>query len=245
MFGFKTKPPISKNLTLPDGRVLEIDIKRHHAARRMKLRLGTCGTKVIVSMPPKMNERLAISFAKENIDWIKAQIFKQTLSQPFEIGSDIPVFGKKTILENIPPRTKGGLVKEGAGLPQILKVPSNPINFSTKTKVMLKKIAQDAMETHLKIIGPKIEKYPNEMKICDTKSRWGSCTSGGKISLCWRLVFAPPAVFQYVLAHEMAHLKEMNHSPKFWAEVARLMPDYKTHQKWLKQNGAMLHRIGL
>jgi predicted metal-dependent hydrolase len=77
----------------------------------------------------------------------------------------------------------------------------------------------------------------------DTRSRWGSCSAAGKLMFSWRLAMAPPEVLDYVAAHEVAHLVEMNHAPAFWAVVARLMPDYQRHRNWLKQNGATLQAI--
>ena len=76
----------------------------------------------------------------------------------------------------------------------------------------------------------------------DTRSRWGSCSAKGALGYSWRLILAPPDVLNYVAAHEVAHLAQMNHSPAFWAEVARLMPDYETPRAWLRREGGALHR---
>jgi predicted metal-dependent hydrolase len=76
----------------------------------------------------------------------------------------------------------------------------------------------------------------------DTRSRWGSCSATGALSYSWRLILAPPRVLDYVAAHEVAHLAQMNHSPAFWAEVARLMPDYESPRAWLRREGSALHR---
>ena len=81
------------------------------------------------------------------------------------------------------------------------------------------------------------------LTIRDTRSRWGSCSSAGALMYAWRLIMAPPAVLDYVAAHEVAHLREMNHAPAFWAIVARLCPDYENHRRWLRENGDQLHRI--
>jgi len=81
------------------------------------------------------------------------------------------------------------------------------------------------------------------LSLRDTRSRWGSCSSKGTLMYSWRLVMAPPAVLNYVAAHECAHLVEMNHSAAFWAIVAELMPDYATHRLWLRENGDRLHRV--
>ncbi len=74
----------------------------------------------------------------------------------------------------------------------------------------------------------------------DTRGRWGSCTAAGDLMFSWRLILAPDAVLDYVAAHEVAHLAEMNHSPRFWAAVARLCPDYAAQRDWLRQHGASL-----
>lgn len=80
------------------------------------------------------------------------------------------------------------------------------------------------------------------LSLVDTKTRWGSCSSRGAIRLNWRLVMAPTMVFDYVVAHEMAHLREMNHSKAFWAEVLRCDPKWEEHRKWLKSEGSRLQQ---
>lgn len=69
------------------------------------------------------------------------------------------------------------------------------------------------------------------------KRRWGSCSGAGNLNFNWKLVLMPPEILDYVVVHELAHRKEMNHSPRFWAEVEKILPDYKARRKWLKENG--------
>ena len=76
----------------------------------------------------------------------------------------------------------------------------------------------------------------------DPRGRWGSCSARGDVMYSWRLIMAPPVVLDYVAAHEVAHLAEMNHSPAFWAVVARLMPDFATPREWLRAHGSGLQR---
>lgn len=78
--------------------------------------------------------------------------------------------------------------------------------------------------------------------IRDQKTRWGSCSGEGNLNFNWRLIFAPAGVLDYVVVHELAHRKEMNHSPRFWKVVEDTMPEYRKYQKWLKENGRGLHR---
>lgn len=83
------------------------------------------------------------------------------------------------------------------------------------------------------------------LSIRDTRSRWGSCGPDGRIMLSLRLVLAPPAVFRYVVIHELCHLRWRGHGPRFWALVARQMPDFESHRDWLRRSGAELHRLPL
>jgi len=80
----------------------------------------------------------------------------------------------------------------------------------------------------------------DRIRIANQKTRWGSCSSKGTLSFNWRLMLAPPKVLEYVVVHEVCHLKEMNHSPRFWKLVEKFMPDYKEYKKWLKENGNTL-----
>ena len=82
----------------------------------------------------------------------------------------------------------------------------------------------------------------NRITVRDQKTRWGSCSGEGNLNFNWRLIFAPAGVLDYVVVHELAHRKEMNHSPRFWKVVEDTMPEYRKYQKWLKENGRGLHR---
>lgn len=85
--------------------------------------------------------------------------------------------------------------------------------------------------------------YPKRISVRDQSTRWGSCSSNGNLSFSWRLIFAPSFVLDYVAAHEVAHLKEMNHGPRFWRVVRDTMPDMHRARVWLKKNGSELHRF--
>jgi len=87
-----------------------------------------------------------------------------------------------------------------------------------------------------KLLGVKYKK----IKLSSAKTRWGSCSSKGYINLSWRLIMAPLDIIDYLVVHELAHLKQANHSPKFWQEVENILPDYKNRRNWLKENGHFL-----
>jgi predicted metal-dependent hydrolase len=85
---------------------------------------------------------------------------------------------------------------------------------------------------------------PAGLTVKDTRSRWGSCTADGTLSFSWRVILAPPYVLDYLAAHEVAHLAEMNHSARFWALVRRCAPDYARGRAWLRRHGQTLHAYG-
>ena len=123
-----------------------------------------------------------------------------------------------------------------------LLVPADPARLRPGLTAFLRLLArqrlQAASDRHAAALGRSFTR----LTLRDTRSRWGSCTADGGLMYSWRLILAPAEVLDYVAAHEVAHLAEMNHSPAFWATVARLMPGYAPHRAWLKRHGADLHR---
>jgi len=107
----------------------------------------------------------------------------------------------------------------------------------------LKKEARKDLERLVSIYARMVGRKVKSLSFKDTRSRWGSCAADGALSFSWRIVMAPPLVIDYLAAHEVAHLKEMNHGPKFWALCHQLCPRMEEARKWLKQNGSQLHAL--
>jgi predicted metal-dependent hydrolase len=107
------------------------------------------------------------------------------------------------------------------------------------TEWLGRRALEDA-RSHVERRAPRLGRKPTSLRIGDQKTLWGSCSSRGAISLNWRLVAAPPAVFEYVVVHELCHLVERNHGEAFWQLVGELMPDYREHRSWLKKHGVAL-----
>ena len=106
----------------------------------------------------------------------------------------------------------------------------------------LKLRARDRLAQRVARHSAALGRPAGKLTLRDTRSRWGSCTASGDLMFNWRLILAPPPILDYVAAHEVAHLAQMNHSPAFWAEVARLFPAHREARRWLKAEGAALHR---
>ena len=118
---------------------------------------------------------------------------------------------------------------------------ANPVPALTDAQLRsLKKRASIAIPERVAHFAPLVGVDYGRITIRSQKTRWGSCSSKGDLNFNCLLLLAPPEVLDYVVVHELCHRKQMNHSPRFWAEVARIIPDYKTKVKWLKENGGRL-----
>lgn len=122
-----------------------------------------------------------------------------------------------------------------------LLIPGDPAQVATRVAAFLKIRARDRLAAASDHYSAALGRPYSSLTLRDTRSRWGSCTAEGGLMYSWRLIMAPPAVLDYVVAHEVAHLDQMNHSPAFWAVVTRLYPGYQTPRRWLKTQGQALH----
>ena len=127
--------------------------------------------------------------------------------------------------------------------PHWIEVPSGAEQTAVRLRAFLKTYARDRLAGASETYAAQLCRPFGKITLRDTRSRWGSCTSEGNLMYSWRLVMAPAEVLDYVAAHEVAHLVEMNHSAAFWAKVSQLMPDYQKHRAWLRTHGGGLHRF--
>ena len=192
----------------------------------------------LVSIPKYVSFNEGLTFAKENADWIYKQFSSFSPLIFIENNSHILFEGrrKKIIFENS--NTTKVFIENNK---IIIKGNDN------KHKILLR----DWMKKRtLSILNNVIENYSKELKVDVKKIRlsssynyWGYCNSAGVISINWRLIFAPHSVMHYIVAHELSHLVEFNHSDKFWHQVESLCPDYKKQIRWLKKNDNYLYRL--
>ena len=123
-----------------------------------------------------------------------------------------------------------------------LLVPDDPEKLGPRLAAYLRALARDRLAAASDRHAAALRRPYRKITLRDTRSRWGSCTAQGDLMYSWRLVMAPPEVLDYVAAHEVAHLAQMNHSPAFWAVVERLYGDWRPARRWLQVEGASLHR---
>jgi predicted metal-dependent hydrolase len=175
-----------------------------------------------------------MAFARAQEEWIRRALSALPSVAPVGHGSVLPVEGRMLMLQPAP----GRLVRvEGDSL----LVPGEPAQAGARAKAFLKTLARDRLTAASDRYAAVVERRFSRVTLRDTRSRWGSCTADGGLMYSWRLSMAPPDVLDYVAAHEVAHLVEMNHAPAFWSVVERLMPGYGQRRAWLRRHGQELH----
>lgn len=219
---------------LPGPPPVDITLRRSARARRFSLRVSRLDGRVTLSLPPGAREAEAMAFARQQEPWIRRALADLPQTATVGLGALVPVEGRLLRLDAGP----GRLIRIDG---DSLLIPGNPAQAGVRAGAFLKHLARDrlteASDRYARMIG----RPYSRLTLRDTRSRWGSCTADGALMYSWRLAMAPPAVLDYVAAHEVAHLAQMNHSPAFWAVVARLVPGYAAHRRWLKQHGQALH----
>ncbi len=227
-----------------------IEVRRHPAARRLTLRVSKTKRAVLVTVPAECRMEEASRFVENNLEWVRERLGSVPEPVPFEDGAKIPLRGRLHCLDfSGAPRTRSGAkpvveVVASPGATPRLVVSGRLEHASRRLKDWLLEQARADLDScvshHSRTLGVKAR----SISLRDQTSRWGSCTAGGLLSFSWRLVLAPAHVLDYVAAHEVAHLVEMNHGPKFWKHVARCMPRLEEAKRWLRSHGADLHRYG-
>lgn len=214
------------------GNGMLITCRRSARARRMTLRVPRDGGPVVLTLPARVALSEGAAFAESKSGWLMEATRRRPGPSIVRHGAVMPVLGKARTLTPAAVRT-ATITDDGLLLPA--SRPAGPV-----TQAFLKHQAmadlRAACDRHADALG----RPYRAIALRDTRSRWGSCTSDGRLMFSWRLAMAPPVVLDYVAAHEVAHLRHMDHSPRFWAAVAALMPDYARHREWLRRHGSDL-----
>lgn len=222
--------------TDPSQPPIEITLRRSARTRRFLLRVSRLDGRVTLSLPLRAREAEALAFARAQEDWLRRALAAVPQGQPLGFGALLPYEGRMIRLEPATGRVLR-LTDES------LQVPGAAAQLPARVGGFLKARARDRLAQASDHYARQIGRGYRSLTLRDTRSRWGSCTHDGRLMYSWRLIMAPPAVLDYVCAHEVAHLAQMNHSPAFWEEVRRLMPGYEAHRRWLKTKGNRLHAI--
>ncbi len=226
------------------GETFSLRVTRHQRARRYSLRFSARTHEIILTLPARGSLRAAATFAQSQAGWIAARVQRAPERIPFADGAAIPVRGELTRIVHQPaPRGVATLARDESGAP-VLLIRGEAAHVARRVRDFLAREARRdldlAVQKHARALGIAARK----IAVKDTVSRWGSCSSAGRLSFSWRLIMAPPFVLDYLAAHETAHLQQMNHSQRFWRIVASLDPRWREAERWLSHEGAALHRYG-
>lgn len=224
--------------TLPD----HIKIRHSARAKRVALRLDPVERVFHLVVPKRMSERKALAFAEGYESWMQEKLSALPPKVMFGDGVVLPIFGQRCVIkihrEDDLHVTK--IVLEDG----VLHVRTNKDDPSARIMRFLKSIVKDELSILSNEKAARIGKEIKSVAVRDTKSRWGSCSCDGTLSYSWRLLFAPPEAFDYVVSHEVAHLQHLNHSDAFWALCQDLSENYDEGKYWMKQHGNELMRYG-
>jgi predicted metal-dependent hydrolase len=212
---------------------IAVRLRRDPRARRLVLRVARSGGSPTLTLPPGVPLASARAFLDEQEPWLRRHLASGPPRRSVGDGTLLP-FGDGTLAVRVRER---GRVQHADG--ELLVSAGRQIG--AQVAAFLGEAARAAClaatERHAATLGLR----PARVSLRDPKARWGSCSASGDLMYSWRLVLAPSAVLDYVVAHEVAHLAELNHSPRFWAVVRRLCPDFDAPRGWLRGNGAGLH----
>ena len=222
-----------------------IEVRRHPAARRLTLRVSKTKRAVVITVPADYRIEEASKFVRSNLDWVRERLGSVPEPIPFADGARLPLRGRPHEVRFVGQQRARGVVEiaDGGRLP-VLKVSGRGEHAPRRLKDWLVEQARSDLDACVQMHATKLGATARSITLRDQTSRWGSCTANGLLSFSWRLVLAPAHVLDYVAAHEVAHLLEMNHGPRFWKLVARTMPRLEDAKRWLRNHGADLHRYG-
>ena len=221
---------------LPGDPPVELTLRRSSRARRFSLRVSQLDGKVTLSMPARAREAEALAFARDKAAWLRQALDQTERPERLAPGQVLPFEGHPLTVTEADIRAVRVLGDD-------LLVPAGAPDIGIKVRAFLKLAARQRFQAASAAYAERLGRRFARLTLRDTRSRWGSCTADGSLMYSWRLIMAPPEVLNYVAAHEVAHLEEMNHSEVFWTVVARLMPDYGRHRRWLRTHGPSLHRV--
>jgi len=220
---------------LPGNPPVEVHLKRSARARRMTLRVSSIDGRVTLTLPRGVSEREAMAFAGEKAEWLRGHLGRRADHVAVGLGAALPVEG---IARAIRPGTGRSVRLED----DALLVPGAEADVPRRVLGFLKARARDRLAAASDRYAARLGRPYTRLTLRDTRSRWGSCTEDGALMFSWRLILAPPEALDYVAAHEVAHLAEMNHSPDFWSVVDRIHGPWKAQRDWLRTDGNTLHR---
>jgi predicted metal-dependent hydrolase len=223
-----------------DSLNVPLAIRRSQRARRISLKIDTHAGVAVLVLPDGVSEQQGLRFAEKHRDWLASQWAAVPVPVPFADGAVVPLRGVDHTIRQDRAGRRGVVAVDGCDL----VVSGRTEHLGRRLKDWLKAEARADIAAAAAIKAAVLGRKHGRITIRDQKTRWGSCAVNGNLAFNWRLILAPSYVLDYVVAHEIAHLAEHNHSPAFWRTVKHLTEHETKARNWLRREGAALHRFG-
>ena len=232
--------PLEPSRLVIGGEVLDVVFRRHAKARRLVLRLNANGTGVVVTVPNGVSRGKALDFTERSRGWIEDRVRSRGSLIQLAHGSIISVRGIDHEIQHIANRRGVVSLDTARGL---IHVPGDPAHVPRRLVDFLKAEAREDLTRASRHYAALMDVSFRRIIIRDQKSRWGSCSAAGELSYSWRLILTPDYVLDYVAAHEVAHLRHLDHSARFWRMVLTHCPNAGRARSWLRDHGQDVHRV--
>ena len=223
------------------GKRVVVTLKTNPRARRYIVKVNPSTGEVSVVAPDSRSLDRALEFARRERDWIALRLAGIPRRVPLKFGKHILYRGRRHEVR-YGGRNRKAVWTARKRKQRFLCVSHRGERGEAALRNWLKREARKQIRKRVAVYADQLHVRPKRITIRDTTSRWGSCSSTRHLSFSWRLILAPPRVFSYVVAHEVAHLRALSHSKRFWAIVEELVGNSENSQAWLNRNGPLLHR---
>jgi predicted metal-dependent hydrolase len=220
------------------GQVVTFDVRRSSRARRARIVVHQWdGVEVV--LPARAPAATAERLVRSHSAWLLARLAERP-APPAVLadGAEIPWRGGRLLVRVRPGRGRARLTEYELSIS--VPDPSDPDAVRSAIDRVARAEARTLLTAEVAAAAAALGVRPTTLSIRDPRTRWGSCTSTGRLSFSWRLVLAPPEVLRYVAVHEVCHMLEPNHQPPFWALVERMLPGWREQRRWLRRHGPEL-----
>ena len=223
-----------------EGRAIGLIVEKNPRARRIRLKVGRSSHSAVLVLPYSVSLKRGLDFAQRKADWIAEQLAALPEKQTFHDGMSLSFLGQECVIHHSPAARRGVWFDR-----DVIWVSGQPEHLARRVRDFIKKEFAAYALRKSRETAERVNARVQKVTVRDTTSRWGSCSRTGHLSLSWRLALAPLFVADYVIAHEVAHLVQMNHSDAFWQVVKGLSPEYEKAERWLKKNAAYLYSFSI
>ncbi|MCC6718375.1 MAG: M48 family metallopeptidase [Acetobacteraceae bacterium] len=229
---------VSEVMALPGGEA-RVHWRRSARARRVSLRIDPRDGAVVVTLPPRTGRPAGMALLLDHADWVTRRLAALPGAVPLADGAAVPLVGVAHRIRHMPDRRGTAWLEDGE-----IRVAGDAAFLSRRVTDFLRAEARRRLSALVAEKSALCGLRASRITVKDTRTRWGSCAASRALAFSWRLVMAPGFVQDYVVAHEVAHLRHMNHGPRFWALVETLTPHTSVAMAWLRDEGPRLMRVG-